>query len=64
MKESKLIEMQKKNRNTRKPGATNNATDGTPKRPFDWDARDIKTYPWVRGSSGKYENRYFEQDDD
>lgn len=44
--------------------SSDNKRNAEPKRPLDWDARDIKTYPWVRGSSGRYEDRYFEQDED
>lgn len=51
----------KKNRDTRKSSAANNAANGTPKRPLDWDARDIKTNTWLRGGSGRYEDRYFEE---
>ena len=51
----------KTNRDTGKPNAANNAADGTPKRPLDWDARDLKTYPWIRGGTGRYEDRFFEE---
>jgi len=41
-----------------------NKRNAKSKRPLNWDARDIKANTWVRGSSGRYENRYFEQDED
>ena len=51
-------------RDTRKESTNDNATDGASKRPLDWDARDLKANTWLRGSSGSYENRYFEQNED
>jgi len=65
-----LNERKQTNRNVeqdRDSGSTHTSDDkGTrePKRPLDWDARDIETYSWVRGRSGKYENRFFEQNED
>ena len=40
--------------------ATPNNGAAKPKRPLDWDARDIKTNTWIRGGTGEYENRFFE----
>ena len=39
---------------------TNNSGTTKPEGSLDWDARDLKTYSWIRGGSGKYENRFFE----
>ena len=37
-----------------------------PKRPFGWDARDIKTYGWIpessRSAEGRYTNRFWEEE--
>lgn len=49
-----------KNRSTREHSTTNDASNDTPKRSLDWDARDLKESTWLRGSSGEYENRFFE----
>lgn len=54
------------NRNVEQSGdsgtkrTTNNSGTTKPEGPLDWDARDLKTYSWIRGGSGKYENRFFE----
>ena len=63
-------ERKQTNRNVeqdRDPGTertSDNKGTGEFKKPLSWDARDIETYSWVRGRSGKYENRFFEQDED
>lgn len=54
---------------SKKPGRDSNSSSGTndkPKRPLDWDARDLEADTWVRDSSrsikGRYTNRFFEGD--
>ena len=48
------------NRSSRKSDAANNAPNTKPKRPLDWDARDLKESTWIPGGSGRYEDRFFE----
>ena len=48
-------------RNSRPKRTTNNSRNEQSKRPLDWDARDLKTNTWVRGSTGRYEDRFFEE---
>ena len=50
-------------RNTRGKHSGNNKGAAKLKRPLSWDARDLKTSTWVRESTGRYENRFFEQDE-
>jgi hypothetical protein len=43
-----------------------NKSNAKPKRPLDWDARDLKTNAWIRKSSksaeGRYTNRFWEEE--
>ena len=48
------------NRSSGSKHSTNDNRDEQSKRPFDWDARDIETNTWIRGGTGKYEDRFFE----
>jgi len=48
------------NRNTRSSDTENDSRNEQLKRPFDWDARDLKENTWIPGSTGEYENRFFE----
>ena len=70
MRKIKLNERKQDNRALEQSGdirSTHTSNDkGTrkPERPLDWDARDLKANTWLRGSSGSYENRYFEQNED
>ena len=50
--------------NSRGKHSDDNKRNAKSKRPLDWDARDIKANTWIRGGFGRYENRYFEQDED
>ena len=52
------------NRSSGSKRTANNSGTKQSKRPLDWDARDIKANTWIRGGFGRYENRYFEQDED
>lgn len=41
-------------------------SNGKPKGPLDWDARDLKTYGWVpkssRSTEGRYTDRFWEDE--
>ncbi len=50
-------------RNTRGQHPSNNKGAAKLKRPLGWDARDLKTSAWVREGTRRYENRFFEQDE-
>ena len=52
-------------------GRDGNATgdtkpDAKPKRPLDWDARDLKTHAWLpksgRSIEGRYTNRFWDEE--
>ena len=67
---NKLNERKQNNRNAQQSG---NAGSGgsedagrtrKPKRPLSWDARDIKTYSGLSGSTGRFTERFFEQEED
>lgn len=48
-------------RNSSPKRTTNNSRNEQSKRPLDWDARDLKTNTWIRGGTGRYEDRFFEE---
>lgn len=53
-----------KSRDTRSESTTNDSGNDKPKRPLDWDARDLEADPWLRDSpsaiKGGYTNRFWE----
>jgi hypothetical protein len=57
----------KKSKKSRGSDDGSNKPDAKPKRPLDWDARDLKTNAWVRKSSnsieGRYTNRFWEEEE-
>ena len=55
---------------SKKPRGNSDSSSGTndkPKRPLDWDARDLEADTWLRESpgstKGRYTNRFFEGED-
>ena len=48
------------NRSSGSKRTANNSGTKQSKRPLDWVARDIKTNPGLRQSTGNYEDRFFE----
>ena len=57
--EGKRIDSNEKSNKERDGNATGDTKpDAKPKRPLDWDARDLKTYAWIPKSGGSVKGRY------
>jgi len=66
--ERKQINSNGESTKERDRGAVSNPKpDKQPKRPLDWDARDLKTYEGLprsgRSTEGRYTNRFWEDED-
>ena len=63
MKENKIIEMRNKVETLGGGGSEDAGRTRKHKRPLSWDARDIKTYSGLSGSTGRFTERFFEQEE-
>ena len=56
---------EKPNKKSDRGSASDTKPDAKPKRPLDWDARDLEKNAWIpkssRSTEGRYTNRFWEE---